>query len=236
MIYRPNPKHDRFTVLPNQLLREETIKPESLGVLCYLLSHRDDWTVTNKQISTHFKISTSRVTAITNDLRHAGYIQRIRPVLPDKTLGWDWLVSDERDAEIPDLEIQDPKNQDPKNQDLEIQDLSSTVHKELLKKKRNTVHEEASFPSPPQHVTESAWELFWQYKTKINNNRKPSEKMINLATADFETLAAAGHRDFSALVNNAINRGWKSIGKPDWAVVAAYKSDSDRDELLGAVR
>jgi len=231
MIYRPNAKHDRFTVLPNKLLREEVIKPESLGVLCYLLSHRDDWTVTNKQISTHFKISTSRVTSITNDLRRAGYIQRIRPVLPDKTLGWDWLVSDVRDAEIPDLE-----NQDPKIQDLEIQELSSTVHKELLKKKRNTVHEEASFPPPPLHVTESAWKLFWQYKTKINSNRKPSEKMIKLATADFETLAAAGHRDFSALVQNCINRGWKSIGKPDWAVVAAYKSDSDRDEFLGAVR
>jgi hypothetical protein len=69
LIYRPKLKYERFTVLPNILLRggentkqrEDSIKPESLGVLVYLLSHKDDWRVTNRQIATHFGISTSRV-------------------------------------------------------------------------------------------------------------------------------------------------------------------------------
>ena len=60
MIYRPAvSKNTHYTKLPNVLLRggvsasearEDGITPEALGVLVYLLSHVDDWQVTQAQL------------------------------------------------------------------------------------------------------------------------------------------------------------------------------------------
>ena len=238
MIYRPKTKYDKYTILPNALLRggentkqrEDAIKPESLGVLVYLLSHRDDWQVTNRQIASHFNISSSRVTTITNDLVDAGYLTRIRPVQADGSVGWDWLVSDSRDPEIRDLKMLDLEMLDQA-----MCEQSNTISKEIPLL-RNTDWKEVLCSDPPKQVSVQAWTEWWEYKIKERNNRRPSTRMVNTHRADFDTLVAAGHRDFSSLVRNAINRGWQSIGKPDWKVVEAYKQQSDTDELLGAIR
>jgi hypothetical protein len=51
---------ETFTTIPNALLRgknkaserrSDLLSAESVGVLVYLLSHRADWKVTNKQLS-----------------------------------------------------------------------------------------------------------------------------------------------------------------------------------------
>ncbi len=238
MIYRPKTKYDRFTVLPNTLLRggentknrEDSIKPESLGVLVYLLSHKDDWRVTNRQIAAHFGISTSRVTTITNDLEDAGYLTRIRPVQEDGSVVWDWLVSDSRDPKIRDLKMLDLEMPDQA-----FHDLSNTISEEIPSVS-NTKWKEVLCSAPPKHVSVQAWTEWWNHKIAQRKNRRPSQRMINMHRADFEALVAAGHRDFSGLVRNAINRDWQSIGKPDWSTVEAFKKQSDTDELLGAIR
>ena len=71
MIFRRRNKDAPFTVIPNYTLKDGSLKPESLGVLCFLLSHRDDWSISARQIANHFGISTGRVNTIATDLsRH----------------------------------------------------------------------------------------------------------------------------------------------------------------------
>ena len=81
MIFRPaNLKTDNYTRIPNLLLRGGTsasdlrsdqISPESLGVLVYLLSHRDDWQITNNQLCTVFGVGNGKMTRITKELETA---------------------------------------------------------------------------------------------------------------------------------------------------------------------
>lgn len=240
MIFRPKDKYQQnFTVLPNALLRggdnttkrDDQLKPESLGVLVYLLSHTDDWQVQGSQIARHFSISPNRVTKITQDLERAGYITRIPPTRIKGKLIWDWLVS----AEPQDRNSEDLENKDLNFEDLKNEDVRSTIPKEELLVRRTIVEEEL-FSSPPEHVSKDAWTRWWQHKIKQNRNRKPTQKQINLHTANFNALVAAGHRDFDALVSNAINREWKSIGNPEWGAVKAYKKQSDQIDYLGAIR
>ena len=240
MIFRPKDKYlDNFTVLPNLLLRggtdtkrrNDALKPESLGVLVYLLSHKDDWQVQGSQIARHFGISPNRVTKITQDLERAGYITRIPPTRIQGKLVWDWLVS----AEVQVRNSEDLENKDLNSEDLKNEDVISTIPKEESLVRSNILEEEL-FSSPPEHVSKDAWTLWWKHKIKQNRNRKPTQKQINIHRADFNALAAAGHRDFDALVDNAIARDWKSIGKPDWAIVAAYKKNSDQLDYLGAIQ
>ncbi len=240
MIFRPKDKYlDNFTVLPNLLLRGGTdtkrrgdeLKPESLGVLVYLLSHKDDWQVQGSQIAKHFGISPNRVTKITQDLERAGYITRIPPTRIKGKLIWDWLVS----AEPQDRNSEDLKNKDLNSEDLKNEDVRSNILKEESLVRNNIVEEEL-FSSPPEHVSEQAWTLWWKHKIKQNRNRKPTQKQINLHTAHFNALVAAGHRDFEGLVKNAINREWQSIGDPDWGSVKAFKKQNDHMDYLGAIR
>ena len=95
---------EKFTTIPNNLIRgknkaserrSDQLSPESLGVLVYLLSHRKDWKVTNKQLSTVFDITSGKVTKICKELSMSGYIKRA--VKRDKqgyVESWDWEVYD----------------------------------------------------------------------------------------------------------------------------------------------
>ena len=113
MIFKRAQITETYTKIPNALLRgggsvyerEDGLKPESLGVLCYLLSHSEAWTVSNRQISKVFGISTGKVTNITNQLSAAGYIERVNGRDAEGKTTWDWLVYDTQDRE----------NQDRKN-------------------------------------------------------------------------------------------------------------------------
>ena len=118
MIFRrasyPN---ENFTTMPNLLIRgsnsaskrrSDLLSPESLGVLVYLLSHRQDWKVTNKQLATVFRVTTNKVTKICKELEASGYLKReIKRNDLGQLDGWDWEVYDETttpDSRFPEVD------------------------------------------------------------------------------------------------------------------------------------
>lgn len=228
---------ETFTTIPNALLRgknkaserrSDLLSAESVGVLVYLLSHRADWKVTNKQLSGHFKMSPNKVTKVSKELEKAGYLKRhITRNLEGQLLGWDWEVYDTPNqiAGNPDL-----KNPHLDNPHVVIEELSIKIEKEILLRKKASV-----FDIKPSGVSTAAWDDWWEYKRKGNSGRQPAKSTITRQTKDFELMVKAGF-DIPSVVSFAISREWQRIGDPTWDALKQFKSLARRDDLLGAVK
>lgn len=184
LIFRPAHKEKNYTVIPNKLLRggsdaassarEDGLSPESLGVLVYLLSHKNDWNITNSQLSKFFKITKEKVTKITRELEAAGYAKRLLNRTSGRVKSWDWVITDEKNNFYQD-EVKPigglPKNQIKEKPDLVEEGTNNTISK------RNTINKEKPKPSlfqtflqnPPFEIPLDVWVLWWKYKkqTKV---------------------------------------------------------------------
>lgn len=67
-----------YTVIPNAIFQDKRLAPDALGVLCYLLSHRDDWKVRQTQLADHFNVGKDKMQGIVRRLIEAGYIVRVQ--------------------------------------------------------------------------------------------------------------------------------------------------------------
>jgi hypothetical protein len=250
VIFRPaNLKTDNYTRIPNLLLRGGTsasdlrsdqISPESLGVLVYLLSHRDDWQITNNQLCTVFGVGNGKMTRITKELEVAEYIKR---TMIRNTAGhvesWDWLVTDVRghfplDQRFPDLDNQDQANPDQANpdQDNDTQRTNSLKNKQV---KEQISWRDDLLNNVPEGIPTKAWTQWWEYKLEERKGRKPAKKMITMVTQDF-MLFKKDDFDLVGVVSFAISREWKSIGKPDWDGLKSYKGHKRKQSLMELVQ
>ena len=227
MIYRRSTKISNYTVISNTTLRDPAIKPESLGVLSYLLSHREDWQVTNKALSTHFGISTGRVSKITQDLASHGYLRRDNTSNSDgKIVRWDWIVFDEPHPENPDLE-----NPDLENPDLENAIQRSTIYTEEHITSKCSWKDDLN-AAKPEAVSQAAWDKWWNYKSP---KRKPAQRVLANGLLRFEALVKDGHTDFDPVIDMAIANGWQSVPDPDWNQIKQLKKSSWDISILAMV-
>jgi len=224
MIYRRDKsKTSHYTVIPNATLRDADIKPESLGVLTYLLSHVDEWQVTNKALSNHFNISTGRVSKITEDLASHGYIWRDNVMdSKGKIIRWDWIVCDEPHLENPDL---------AKPTSGEIKQRSNIEQENHLTRTR-TWRDELQ-EAKPATVGQAAWGKWWEYKSP---KRMPSRRILANALLRFEILIDAGHTDFDKIIDITVASGWQSVPQPEWTQIKQIKQSSEQTSILALVR
>jgi len=245
MLWRPRLPNKNFVIVPNELARCK-IKPEAIGVLVYLLSHRDDWRITNKAIANHFNITTSRVTRIADDLVQAGYVTKYKT----EENKFDWLVTIFPDAsplwtrdKILACTTSNPKNVDQTNVDPKIVDpknrqLSNNIDKRILSSKENEKEKKTnSLPNKlesacPEGVPLSAWRSWWKYK---RGNRTPSDRMIKEHRIYFAELVRAGHTQFDTIVDLAISRKWAVPGKPSWSAIKELKQENEDLQILGLI-
>lgn len=245
MIFRPaNLKQDHYTRIPNLLLRggfsaseyrNDGLSPESLGVLVYLLSHVDDWQITNNQLCTVFGVGNVKMTRITDELEEAEYIRR--EIIRNESghvVRWDWLVTDVRgrfplDHQNPDQANPDQVNPDQGNQTQRTNIITNEHQKE------QTCWRSDLLNTPPEGISKQPWTKWWEYKLLDRKGRKPAKKMITSISQDFLVFKKQGF-DLSGVVDNAISRGWQSIGKPDWQGLSCYKNATRTNDLLGAVK
>jgi len=245
VIFRPaNFKTDNYTRIPNLLLRGGTsasdlrsdqISPESLGVLVYLLSHRDDWQITNNQLCTVFGVGNGKMTRITKELEIAEYIKR---TMIRNTAGhvesWDWLVTDVRghfplDQRYPDQVKPDQVKPDQEN------DTQRTIIEKNKQEKEQISWREKLLNDVPDGIPAKAWTSWWEYKLQERKGRKPAKKMITMITQDFMVFKKDDF-DLVGVVSFAISREWRSIGKPDWDGLKPYKGHKRKLNLMELVQ
>jgi hypothetical protein len=240
MIFRPaNLKQDYYTRIPNLLLRGgfsaseyrgDGLSPESLGVLVYLLSHVDDWQITNNQLCTVFGVGNVKMTRITDELEDAEYIRReIVRNESGHVVRWDWLVTDVRGRFPLDHQNPDQANPDQVNQTQRTNIITNEDKKEQVCWRSSLLN------TPPEGVSKQPWTKWWEYKLDDRKGRKPAKKMITVISQDFLVLKKQGF-DLSGVVDFAISREWKSVGKPDWDALKSFRGHDRKNDLLGAVK
>ena len=77
MIVRAN-RHDRFTVVPNDAIRDDRLSWKARGILVYLLSQPDGWRAKSSHLWTQAPNGRDAVRAGLKELEDAGYLIRRR--------------------------------------------------------------------------------------------------------------------------------------------------------------
>lgn len=83
-----------FTVIDNATLRDVRLSWRARGLLAYILSLPDDWTVTSTHLQAQGREGREAVRAALRELESAGYMHRYRYTRPDGTFGWETIVYD----------------------------------------------------------------------------------------------------------------------------------------------
>lgn len=97
MIIRRGIRPRRFTIVDLALMNDTRLSADALGVLIYLLSKPDDWTVSVEQLKRRFAVGRDKMQSIMRLLRDCGYarLDDIRDPGTGRLIGRGYLIHDE---------------------------------------------------------------------------------------------------------------------------------------------
>ena len=145
---------DKYTVVPNDTVRDGSLSFEATGLLCFLLSLPADWAI-HKSWLQNQKLGCGRdkLTRLISELEEAGYIKREVSQLDDGKLnGYDWFV-------YPTASL---KNRNTDNPD---DGKPATTKERSLKSKDSTNLDQSKIAR--EELIESSFDYWWEaYPTK----------------------------------------------------------------------
>ena len=93
IIIKPK-KFDRFTIVPNYILRHTGVSVGATGLYAYLFSHESTQKITVEFICNHFKENKTAIRAKINELIDLGYIERDRVYIEGRFKGYNYKLKD----------------------------------------------------------------------------------------------------------------------------------------------
>ena len=81
-------KKDNYSVINNTPITDERLSWQARGMLCYLLSKPDNWETRLNDLVKKSPAGEDAVKSIISELKHFGYVERIRERQPDGTFLW----------------------------------------------------------------------------------------------------------------------------------------------------
>ncbi len=176
-------KHSKnFTVVPNQPIDDKGISYDALGLLTYLLSRPDNWTVWVEQLRSRGGIGRDKTRRLIRALCEAGYIVRRKVRDPETQVfvSDEYVVYDEPVTENPSLDTTEPVTENPApgkpspenpshNKDGKI--TSTDNSKPASEKAGQSVTDSTSKPRRRIAYTPE-FEAFWKAYPDTKNNSK----------------------------------------------------------------
>lgn len=101
---------ENFSVLPNELINDDRLSTDHLGLLVYLLSKPNDWQVRVKQLQNRFDMGRDKTRRILATLEQYGYISRDIVRAEGKFSETRYIVKDSPEPENPSPEKPAPVN------------------------------------------------------------------------------------------------------------------------------
>lgn len=123
----PHDKENKYVVISQTLLKDETISFKAKGFLCYLLSFPDDWKVNPQYIAKKFGINKCQVYAMIKELIEIGYCKRDLIKGDDgRIIRWEYEISEtKRYKNLSTIQNEPlPKNPEVDNQETENVDIT----------------------------------------------------------------------------------------------------------------
>jgi hypothetical protein len=222
-------RKEGFTVIPNDLINDDDLSGDELGMLVFLLSKPADWWVTVESLKSSKRFgSTTKVVGALKRLRDLGYAKLTR-FRSGKT---EWLITDEKGLfagrESPDLEPHSqnqnmgmrPHSENPHSENPHLGFGNALQRTEYNKELREEQRTEDTPPYPPEgHATEM-------------ENKQPAGASAGSQGRHEGEQAKPAERDKKAAVKHAIPSDWV----PDencWCLID--KAGIDRDFALSII-
>jgi hypothetical protein len=173
-----------FTVIPNDVLNDKALSYDAVGLLCYLLSKPNNWSLQIEQLRHRGGVGRDKVYKLIGQLCEAGYIVK-RPVRDPETAAFvahEYVVYDRPFPENPEVDISGcedeplpekpyPEKPYPANQDHSK--YGKIANTELDPLSDETGDCSAAIPSKPKTRKRISYtpdfEAFWKaYPTTVN--------------------------------------------------------------------
>jgi hypothetical protein len=126
---------EKYTIIPNAILKDPKLSLKSKGLLCILLSLPSDWAVYKSQLQQFSSDGRDSTTSSFNELVENGYITAIRRINnKGQFMGWDYIVYNERVEPITENPITEnpysvnPSLQSTKEQSKDIKSKDTSIY------------------------------------------------------------------------------------------------------------
>ena len=191
----------QYTIVPNSLIRDQSISPNCRWLIIYLISNKPGWTIKSRQLWEHTKgfIGRDAIRKTLNEAIEAGYIQRnmvLRETAKGKLRGYSYTV-----ASTPKFKkcLRKPGFQGPGFQGPDDQGTKEVLSYELLSLRNNSlkVQAEQQKEAPLPAAKAAEVEKLDSPQEKPKRTRNPAE--FNTATREL------GEKMINILVRNKPN-------------------------------
>lgn len=203
-----------YTVLPNQILRDDSLTLQAKGLFCMMASFPENWDFTVKGLATVSGCGRDKIRAALKNLEDAGYLLREQGHSETGQFAANlFILYDEKIAPLPEnTATEKPLPENP-----------TQINKERIKERKNKP------PIAPREVLDQVKEACGEDQELLDGIiallenraaiRKPVKTLraINGILKDLSTYSGGSRRTALAMLEQAVKRNWLTVYplKPD---------------------
>jgi len=198
---------ERFTTLPNELIKSNTLSLDEKGLLSYLLSLPSDWVIYKKNLYNNLPDKPGTIDRAFKGLQTKGYILSVKmhDFTTGRFVGWNHVVYD-LPAENEDIRVRE----NPTSEITEFGESATIQKTNVLQKKDLIQIKELVFISDD-------WEILWsqwmEYKKVEHGNKFKSSKTEQTAINNLVYLAGGDLETAKKVINQSISNNYKGLFK-----------------------
>ena len=212
---------ERFTTLPNELIKSKTLSLDEKGLLSYLLSLPSDWVIYKKNLYNNLPDKPGTIDRAFKGLQNKGYILSIKmhDFGTGRFVGWNHVVYD-LPAENQDIRVRETPTSEITDfgESATIQKTNSILKKDIIQIK------ELVFISDD---CEDVWNGWMEYKKVEHGNKFKSSKTEQTAINNLVDLAGGDLETAKKVINQSISNNYKGLFKLKITNNVTTKSNTD---------
>lgn len=207
-----------FTIIPNALLADQRLTWKAKGILCYLMSKPQSWSVHASDIEARGADGGSAVRSAIKELRAIGYAQLVKYVRSGRVVKWALHVADtdmfppnENNATVIDQGSKpETGSPDVENPHLEKRDNSNTEKTKTDKTNKTKGSAETAIPLIPESLCTDRFLGVWAewVDERKKQGKKMTRRAMELALA---FLSKHSEDDACEIIHQSIQNGWQGL-------------------------
>ena len=220
-----------YTVLPNQILRDDSLTLQAKGLFCMMASFPEGWDFTIKGLATVAGCGREKISAALKNLEDAGYLLREQGHSETGQFAANlFVLYDEKIAPLPGF----PSTGKPST-GKPLTENPTQINKERIKERKNKP------PIAPREVLDRVKEACGEDQELLDGIiallenraaiRKPVKTLraINGILKDLSTYSGGSRRTALAMLEQAVKRNWLTVYplKPDELPPAAKGEEKE---------
>ena len=175
-------KEKNFTVLDNTFIKDTRLSWKAKGLMTYLLSLPDDWTIHLSEIEQHATDGKSALRSAINELKEFGYLKAEQKRENNRFAEMVYIIIENPDSPLTDF--QQTENLQTENLNSENQTLQNTNNDKVLNKQST----DNNIPKPKKHKLGTYFNVLLSDKELQKLVEKMGSEKTGAVIANFSEL------------------------------------------------